>query len=258
MKKSLIFTLVITFILAALLPSESRAEEKITSTTLDSKIIGEKRPVHIVLPENYNKDKKYPLVIALDGSKEFLTSVAPEYHAANPELIVVGVENTIRRRDMFPSSMNTRVGKGASEKFLRFIIEELLPYIEKNYSTNGYKIITGQSNSAFFVLNAMAINPEVFDAYLAFSPMIGWDQNMIHEGTLKFLASGKASGKVLYMNHGGNGEELEYTEKFIPAYLELLKENAPADFRWVHEVVTDEGHVPDVSFRSGMKFVFAK
>jgi predicted alpha/beta superfamily hydrolase len=222
---------------------------------LTSEVLGEDRPLNIVLPASYSPDRTYPVVFALDGGAKYLPSVAERMQSAQPDLIVVGIENVDRSRDMFPDPVPDRDNRGGGgARFLEFLTTELVPYVEANYATSGYRVLSGQSNSGFFVLYAMLNAHQVFDAYLASSPMIGWDWDMIRGGSIDLLQGRKSFPKALFMNRGD--EDLDRTTEYLPGYVDLLKEITPRDFRWTHEVVEGGGHVPDNSYRKGIAFIF--
>ncbi len=224
---------------------------------LASKVLGEDRPLNIVLPADYSPDKTYPVAYVLDGGPQRLPNMAEGMQSAHAELIVVGVANVDRSRDMFPDPIPDRDNRGGGgEDFLTFLTTELIPYIENKYATNGYRVISGQSNSGFFVLYALLNAPDSFDAYLAGSPMIGWDSDMIHDGTKALLAEKKTFPKTLFMNQGN--DDFPHVTEYMPAYEALLNEVAPADFRWKNELIKDGGHVPASTYRNGIAFIFSE
>ena len=229
----------------------------VTREVLNSEVLGEDRPLNIVLPAGYSPDKTYPVAYVLDGGHRSLPNMAEGMQTAHEELIVVGVENIDRSRDMFPNPMPERENRGGGgENFLTFLTKELIPYIEGKYATNGYRVISGQSNSGFFVLYALLNAPDSFDAYLAGSPMIGWDRDMIHDGT-RYLLDGKDSyAKILFMNQGD--DDLSRVTGYLPAYEELLRRIAPADFRWKNELIRGGGHVPASTYHNGIAFIFGE
>lgn len=231
--------------------ADSAAERVI----LTSEVLGEERPLNIVLPAGYSAEKTYPVVFALDGNEDYLPSVAERMQGAHPDLIVVGIENVDRSHDMFPDPVPERQNRGGGgAAFLEFLTTELVPFIEEKYAASGYRVLSGQSNSGFFVLYAMLNANKVFDAYLASSPMIGWDWEMIRDGSIDLLEGRKSFPRVLFMNRGD--EDLSRTTEFLPGYVDLLEKIAPRDFRWTHEVVVDGGHVPENSYRKGVAFIF--
>ena len=137
--------------------SENEGSKPITST-LRSAILNEERRVIIHLPRNYalNATDKYPVMYVLDGTSQ-------DQHTADkitvladaglvPDAIVVGIPNTRgnRERDQTPPFMRTSVDDansplGGGDKFLAFIEQELIPFIDTNYRTSGYRTLTGNS-----------------------------------------------------------------------------------------------------------------
>src|SRR6185437_12342755 len=127
---------------------------------MDSKELGEKRILNIYLPEGYNKEDtiKYPVIYLLDGSadEDFIHIVGLvqfnsfEWVNRVPKSIVVGIANVDRRRDFtFPTTIaedkKAYPTTGHSDKFIRFLENELQPFIEKKYKTNNSRTIIGES-----------------------------------------------------------------------------------------------------------------
>ena len=192
---------------------------------------------------------------ALDGGARYTPILAEHLQGVNIELIVVGIENVDRSRDMFPKPLPARQNRGGGGKqFLEFITTELIPHIENEYSASDFRVISGQSNSGFFVLYAMLTTPDSFDAYVAISPMVGWDWEMIRAGSVDLLQDRDSFHKTLYMNRGDH--DYDQVDDFLPGYAELLREIAPDDFRLEYVVIEGGGHVPASSYRDAMEFVF--
>lgn len=237
--------------------SNTIAAPETTREILTSQVLGEDRPLNIVLPADYSPEKTYPVVYALDGGARGLPDMAERMQSAHAELIVVGVENVDRSRDMFPDPVPDRDNRGGGgENFLTFLTTELIPHIESKYATNGYRVISGQSNSGFFVLYALLNATDTFDAYLASSPMIGWNRNMIHGGTRNLLAEKRRFPKALFMNQGE--DDLSRVTEFMPDFEALLREVSPTDFRWVNEYIEGGGHVPVSTYHNGIAFIFSE
>jgi len=237
------------------LSGAAAAAPEAARVVLSSKVLGEDRPLNIALPSNYDADKSYPVVFALDGGTGYLPTLAARMQAENSDLIVVGVENVDRTRDMFPEPLPEKDGRGGGgARFLEFIVSELIPFVETSYPSNGFRVLSGQSNSGFFVLYAMTHAPDAFDAYLASSPMIGWDWEMIRDGTAALFNGRENFPKILFVNRGES--DYDQTIDFLPEYVELLSAIAPRDFRWTHEVAEGDGHVPENSYGNGIAFIF--
>src|SRR5258705_14019376 len=73
-----------------------------------SRTLGETRVIDVSLPQSYGDDtsRRYPVLVVLDGDYEHqIAAASAQFYAGTaqvPELIVVGVRNTDRGRDMTP------------------------------------------------------------------------------------------------------------------------------------------------------------
>lgn len=124
-------------------------------TTFFSNILKENRKIWIYNPGqtaiNPIADKRYPVIYILDGEAHFLSTVGmiQQLSQANgntilPEMIVVGIENTNRLRDLTPSLV-TPDNNAKVNPFVNFLETELMPYVDKNYNTAPYRILVGHS-----------------------------------------------------------------------------------------------------------------
>ena len=133
--------------------------------TIESKQVGETRNINVWTPPEYKTSTdSFPVMYMADGG--IIDEDFP--HIANtiaelmktkkiPPIILVGIANTQRRRDL---TGPTEVAKdkeiapivGGSEKFRAFIKEELFPEINKRYRTTNEKSIIGESLSGLFVV----------------------------------------------------------------------------------------------------------
>ena len=99
---------------------------RILPISFESKVLNEKRTLLVSLPKNFKKDESYPVVYFLDG--EVMTTMAAgqvDYlsraYQVIPQLIIVGIVNTDRMRDLTPVP-DTLVAKtsGGGSKLLEF------------------------------------------------------------------------------------------------------------------------------------------
>lgn len=155
---------------------------------LPSRHLHESRVVNVYLPPGYSPRTRggYPTLYLLDGGvKEDFPHVARALDAAiragqvRP-LLLVGIENTQRRRDL---TGPTRVASdraiaprvGGSAAFRAFIARELIPAIESRYSVDVSRGIIGESLAGLFVVETLFEQPALFDTYLALSPSLWWN-----------------------------------------------------------------------------------
>lgn len=127
---------------------------------LRSDSLDELRSYQVHRPSHYDiSSARYPLLIVLDGEEQFQPVSATVDLLADagkiPAMLVVGIPNTDRYRDMD----STVAG---SSPFLAFITDELVPAIDRDYRTHPYRLLVGHSSAALFTLYAMMNAPEVF------------------------------------------------------------------------------------------------
>jgi predicted alpha/beta superfamily hydrolase len=163
--------------------------------SIDSKILNEQRPLMIYLPNGYSINKSYPVVYLLDGYANYhnMSTIVAHLSWTNdkicPEMIVVGIPNTNRNRDLTPykPSFDPHMPQymleesGGGEEFISFIEKELMPYIESKFSTAPYRVLFGASLGGFMVLHTLLHHTELFNAYIATDPTTDWVKGRIYE-----------------------------------------------------------------------------
>jgi predicted alpha/beta superfamily hydrolase len=167
--------------------------------TLYSNILKEKRPLWIAIPAHFQPRKKYPVLYLLDASEHFIATVgmAKQLEGPWPEMIIVGIQNTIRNRDLTPTHVNAdelvdddfAKVSGGGENFLRFMEKELIPYIDSLYPTTNYRLFSGHSLGGLTVINAFIHHPALFQAYIAMDPSLWWEQQQLVKQAEKILAT---------------------------------------------------------------------
>jgi len=156
--------------------SQSKNPEKIEvgeRITFHSKILNESRELFIYSPKNKSGNKlSYPVIYLFDAKSLFMPTVgAVEFmnyssHLPQmPEAYIVGIVNTNRNRDMpVPQEIENTSG---AENFFQFFSKELIPYINKTFSTSGLNILVGHSQGGLFVTYAAVQNPVLFPFVIA-------------------------------------------------------------------------------------------
>lgn len=72
---------------------------------------------------------------------------------------------------------------GGGDAFLRFLTEDLHPFVETRYSVDPERrVLIGHSLAGFFALGAFLAAPPVWTAYAALSPSIWWDRDHLERG----------------------------------------------------------------------------
>ncbi|HJQ13007.1 MAG TPA: alpha/beta hydrolase-fold protein [Gemmatimonadaceae bacterium] len=156
------------------------------TTSLSSRVLGESRTIDISLPRDYaSTTERYPVIVVLDGEFEhnIAASIARFYASTGmmPKAIAVGVRNTHRTLDMTPPAVMGFTPppeveqSGGAKKFLTFLGDELLPYLDKTYRTAPMRVLVGHSLGGLFALHALALRPGLFTGYVVMEPALWWN-----------------------------------------------------------------------------------
>ena len=143
-----------------------------------------------------------------------------------PESIVVGISNVDRKRDFtYPSNMEIDRKEfptsGESEKFIKFIADELQGIVKSKYRTNNEKTIIGQSLGGLLATEILFKRPDLFDNYIIISPSLWWDD----ENMLKYALDKLYKDKSVYIGGGKEGPIMERLAQSLFYKLTLEKKD---------------------------------
>lgn len=218
--------------------------------TIDSKVLGETRRINVYLPPGYKEspNARLPVLYMPDGglAEDFLhvaglVQVSVGNETMRP-FILVGIENTERRRDLTGPTENEKDKKvakhvGGSAAFRKFIRKELMPQIKTRYRTTDETAIVGESFAGLFVLETFLLEPDLFDTYIAFDPSLWWNDHKMVEGAAARLRAHTGLKKTVYFASSSD-DTGEFTQRFADA----LNKNANAGIIWHYEKMPEEKH----------------
>jgi predicted alpha/beta superfamily hydrolase len=220
--------------------------------TLRSAVLGEDRNVLVRTPAGYETNKlSYPVLYMTDGDAHMgHTSSSIEFLFQNgriPDLIVVGVTNTDRTRDLTPSKSTTKNAtgqvqfptSGGADNFLKFFETELIPEIEKQYRVQPYRILAGHSFGGLFAIHAMISKPGVFNSYIAVSPSLQWENGEELKRAEDFFKNQKEMRNTLFVSIGNEPGAIGAS---FDSFKELLSKTGINGFEWQAERLGDEDH----------------
>ena len=220
--------------------------------TIKSAVLGEERIVLVRTPAGYESNKvSYPVLYMTDGDGHMgHTASTIEFLTQNgriSDLIVVGVTNTDRTRDLTPAKSTDKdpagnlrfPTSGGADNFLKFFQTELIPEIEKQYRVQPYRIFAGHSLGGLFAIHAMISKPGLFNSYIAVSPSLQWENGEALRRAQDFLKNQKEFKATLFVSLGNEpGPIGESFDSFKDA---LAKSNIKG-FEWQAERMADEDH----------------
>lgn len=226
-----------------------------------SEVLKENRNILVYLPRTYlNSSEKYPVIYLLDaennftytaGLVDFLTRLG-----RMPESVIVGITNTNRNRDFTPTLSAELPASGGADNFLRFLKEELIPHIEKNYRTEAYKTLIGHSLCGMFSFYTMLTSPDLFNSFIAISPWFIYNNNFMLGFSETAFEIFSTLNKFIYFT-AGSIEQPDVVAS-MDRYTDLLKKKAPADLRWEYKLMEGDDHTSLLpsTIQEGLKKLF--
>ncbi|HYH98929.1 alpha/beta hydrolase [Hyalangium sp.] len=235
------------------------------SFTLESATLKETRRINVYTPPGYDAKgaTRYPVLYMPDGGvQEDFPHVATTIDTAiragelRP-LILVGIENTERRRDMTgPTEVDAdrkiaaRVGGSAG--FRGFIRDELMPQVRRRYRVKDETAIIGESLAGLFIVETFFLQPKLFDTYIALSPSLWWNNEELVRKASERLKAGTDLRNTLYLSSADEEDIVAAAARLA----ETLRTTAPAGLKWQYEPRPDLRH--DTIYRAASPQVLRK
>ena len=157
--------------------------------------------------------------------------------------LLVGIENTERRRDMTGPTQDEEDKKiaprvGGSEAFRKFLREELMPQVRERYRTTPETAVVGESLAGLFVVETLLLEPDLFDIYIAFDPSLWWNRQALVQGAGERLRARPKLEKTLYFASSNEPGIVVATQRLA----DVLTKDAPPGLRWHYEKMPEEKH----------------
>lgn len=237
--------------------------------TIYSKILQEKRSIQIHFPKNYQPGSanKFDAVYVLDGEwNTSLTSTVYNFLAyakfVPQDIIIIGINNpsqgdiNLRDRDFTPTHTDYGPVSGGAEKFLAFIKDELMPYIQKTYPAKKEgSTLYGTSLGGLFTLYAFLMEPHLFKSYLTVEPSLWWDN---------YYLTGFAAKKLGELNNLNNTfwiasrDGKDFQQMGVKGMDSVFRKSAPSGLVWKAVGYPDETHFSTIwkGIYDGLKFSY--
>lgn len=216
---------------------------------VQSKALGESRPVNVHVPARYRASEPLPVLYMPDGGMDedfpHVVRAVDSLIASGTirPVIIVGVPNTQRRRDLTgPTTVKSDSAiapvVGGSATFRRFLRDELIPEIERRYRTTRERAIVGESLAGLFVVETFLNDPALFTHYVALDPSLWWNKGaLVESATAKIAAFGPAP-RSLYL-----ASSVEPSTAIGCAKIDaLLRAAKPRGLRWSYTPRPDLTH----------------
>ena len=250
--------------------------------TLYSNVLEEKREIWIHVPDqqgNQLYENTYPVLYLLDGDGHFasVTGLIKQLSSVNgntvlPKMIVVGITNTDRWRDLTPTNVEEYPTSGGGKSFLDFVENELIDYVDKKYPTSNNRTFVGHSLGGLSVLNTLIKRPHLFNNFIAIDPSLWWDNQYLLKQADSLMESLDLQKNSLFIGVANTmGEGMHYstimsdtseTSQHIRSILEFTnnveqKYDTDLNFGWKYYANDSHGSVPLITEYEGLRFLYS-
>jgi len=265
--KKCIYSLSILFFTLISVVSVVRAQDTVLHRahgrldSIHSIILNQERLIQVFLPLDYKQGdgKKYDVLYVLDGGNWNTGLVADVQHFVEneglmPSTIIVSVMGIDRNVELTPTHLPDWKGSGGGPSFLSYIKNELIPYINRNYPSDGDNTLWGHSLGGMFVVYAMINEPDLFKSYIAVDPSIWWDHSYVAKQAAAKLRGQILQNSTLFIA----GRESALSEMKTDTMEAVLKNAAPKNLNWKVQVYTGESH-SSLRFKAtydGLRFTY--
>lgn len=228
-----------------------RSPARQSTFTIESRVLAERRVINVYTPPGYETSARdsFPVVYMPDGGMaEDFPHIAGTIDSLIgleliPPVILVGIENTERRRDLTgptsvasDSTIAPRVGGSAA--FRSFIRDELMPEIRGRYRTADETTIVGESLAGLFIVETLLLEPALFNRYIALDPSLWWNDGALLRAAGRQLANLAGLERTLYLTASSQSDIAAATARLDST----LKAHAPAGLTWHFEPRPDLEH----------------
>lgn len=223
-----------------------------TSYALPSSTYGGTREINVWLPPGYAEgEATYPVLYLLDGGTTWqdfhhISGLAQlgTVNGTTRDVIVVGVASVDRRNELALPTENPELiarypTQGESERFRRFLAEEVQPFVEGRFRGSGETALMGESLAGLFVVETFLKAPEMFDAFVAVSPSLWWDGGRLAEQAGAHLRDHSNEPRTLILTLGDEGPEMQAPMDRLVAN---LRDHALPALDWSFTPRPDESH----------------
>lgn len=211
---------------------------------INSKFVNEERTINIWTPPNYQEGSdSLPVLYMPDGGiKEDFPHIANTIdtliqQGKIPQIILVGIENTDRKRDLTgPTTVEYDLkyipNPGGANNFRSFIKQELFPIIDQEYRTTDKKVLIGESAAGLFVIETFILDSEMFDNYVAMDPALWFNEQYLVENFRNLTENNDYTNTKLWFA-GSNAKDINPHTKKLKQ--EIENEGNGLTFKYVDE-----------------------
>lgn len=221
------------------------------SYALPSAVYGGAREINVWLPPGYAESgQSYPVLYLLDGGQgqdfHHISGIAQlgTVNGTTRDVIVVGVASVDRRNELaLPTDDAELIARyptqGQSERFRRFLAEEVLPFVDARFRGDGESALMGESLAGLFVVETFLKEPQLFDHWVAVSPSLWWDGGRLAAQAGAHLRDHSNDPRTLILTMGDEGAE---AAALMDTLTGALRDHAMPGLDWTFQPRPTESH----------------
>ncbi len=218
--------------------------------TLQSEKVGELRTINVWTPPEYKTGTAaLPVLYMPDGGVEedfpHVANTLDQLIKAKKiePIILVGIENTQRRKDLtgptdIEKDKEIAPVVGGAQQFREFINDELVAQINMQYRTTNKKGIIGESLAGLFVTETFLLKPNMFDFYIAFDPSLWWNDKYLVKIAAEKLDNFPSGQKTFWF--AGSSEKVIF--KTVAQLAAIIKAKNITTLNWKYSPQKNEKH----------------
>lgn len=237
----IVLTLYISFSHLVLFSQTSETDNIVgKSLEFKSESLNETRTIQVYVPKAYKEEKNrsFPVLYVLDGQEYFLHGIAYQdmlyFRDKSPGFIIVGINtNRRKRRTLFYKE---------SAKFINFLENELVPYIDSSYRTKKEKerLYFGWEMAGGLGFEILSERNNLFSGYIIASPSHSTDDRMNKIRTLK--NDQEKANKFLLVSAAPEEHWITQDTTFLATISKEGQNNINKKKAWRYTVYNNEDH----------------
>jgi predicted alpha/beta superfamily hydrolase len=270
MMRPLLFLLIL-FVTVGCLDDVAHAQDTLLNVSykgkldsVHSNILKQTRLIQVFVPPGYTPGStvKYDLLYVLDGSDYNISLISNIQRFIQgvdymPPTIIVSVMAIDRSMELTPIPDKVwDAPSGGGDKFLGFLTNELIPYVNKTYPSNGVNTLWGHSLGGMFTMYALLKEPTAFKSYILSDPSLWWGNGYVPKMAISRLPALAGLHITLFI---GARQGPSFYQFKIDTMEMVLKKFAPADLAWKLNTFPYETHssVRLKDTYDGLKFTYS-
>lgn len=210
-KKCFILISIITLMSSSLNAQTYERYKKLNDTIIQSKNLGYEKKFSIIVPKEWQKETNihFPLIIVFDRQNQrsnnfiihtidYLTSTEQM-----PSSVIINIESEQRYRYL-ETQYKTSDPNGLAFENEKFVFEELIPLVEKEYFASDFRLFIGHSRYGYFTTSLFNTHIKDLSGVIAISPFFTQKNVDLTDSIKKLNVGDYKSNKYLRFGIGND------------------------------------------------------